>query len=368
MKKLLLFAFLLTTGISAHADGDPKGGAHSVARKYTILGACNLTLTTTAGTTYYYYVSTDHEALLQLRDSCVVLNGDTYRVDEVKSMTLRSMPRYVVNEDSTFYNTTTELNHGLVALRRSLVLNQWNDICLPFNLTGQEVTTVFGDSARLAGVRGVSDEEAATVELEELQLATSEVVLKKGYHYLLLPTQEPDVAATSRLSFGDRPYGPIWLVPNVSIAKSTRALTSKYYNADSTTIVSVHGTFNRLDNTYKIGSVVRNKKVKPEGYYFDDETATVKQTADSLTLGGLRVWMEDLSAEKVPLHVVLTHLDGTREELTGTAADAIGLIREEGSRTVTDSSAIYDLTGRRVKRVSTPGIYIIDGKKVYVIK
>lgn len=366
MKKLLLFALLTVAVISVRADGDPDGGTHRVARKYAILAACNLTLTTTAGTTYYYYASTDHEVLMQLQDSMVVLNGDTYRVDKIKHMTLRSMPRYILNEDSTSYDTSTELDHGLIALRRSLVCDQWNDVCFPFNLTGQDITTVFGDSARLASVRGVSNEEDATVELEELPLATTDVVLKKGYHYLLLPTQEPDVSASSRLSFGGKPYGPIWLVPNVSIAKSTRALTSKYYNADSTTIVSLHGTFNRLDNTYKIGSVIRNKKVKPDGYYFDDETATVRQTADSLTLGGLRVWMEDISAEKKPLHVVLTLLDGTREDLTGTAADAIGLIRGDATRTSATPAAIYDLTGRRVARVTTPGIYIIDGKKVYV--
>jgi len=63
---------------------------------------------------------------------------------------------------------------------------------------------------------------------------------------------------------------------------------------------------------------------------------------------------------------VLTQLDGTREELTGSAADAIGMIRADGSRTAPRPAAIYDLMGRRVERVTSAGIYIIDGKKVYV--
>ena len=31
-----------------------------------------------------------------------------------------------------------------------------------------------------------------------------------------------------------------------------------------------------------------------------------------------------------------------------------------------EGKAIYDLTGRRVERITSPGVYIVDGKKVLI--
>jgi len=369
MKKLLLLTTLLVLGFSGNlqAEDDPVGGnAQRIARRIAILNACNLILTTTDAKTYYYYVSSDEKALMELQDSCIVLNGDTYPVASIRSMKLCTMPRIILNEDSTYYNYKNELDHGLVALRRSLVLNQWNDLCLPFSMTGTQVTNTFGEGTQLARMRGMSDEEKATVELEEVNLATEEQVLQRGYHYLLKPTLSPDVSAKSKLAFtelssSERPYGPIWLIPSVTFARSARGVNKTYYNSDSTSCVKLHGTLYRLDNTYKIGTYVRNPKATPGAYYLD-ENGQVQQSEDSLTLGGMRVWMENLSKDtSLPLQVVLTELDGTRYPV------AIQSITNSNS-TVADfrNNAIYDLSGRRLQRISTAGIYIIDGKKVYV--
>lgn len=369
MRKLLLLTALLALGVSGNmqAEDDPIGGnPQRVARRIAILNACNLVLTTTSNKTYYYYVSSDQKALMELQDSCIILNGDTYPVASIQSMKLCTMPRIILDEDSTYYNYKNELDHGLVALRRSLVLNQWNDLCLPFSMTGTEVTNTFGAGAQLARMRGMSDEEQATVELEEVDLATDEQVLQRGYHYLLKPTLSPDVAATSKLGFtelpsSERPYGPIWLIPSVTFARSARGVNKTYYNSDSTSCVKLHGTLYRLDNTYTIGTYVRNPKATPCAYYLD-ENGQVQQSEDSLTLGGMRVWMENLSKDtSLPLRVVLTELDGTRYPV------AIQSITRPSSTVVnTHSNAIYDLSGRHLQRISKAGIYIIDGKKVYV--
>lgn len=371
MKRLLLLSLLLalaTGGVRAQDDDSGEAAPRAVARKYALLGACNLTLTTRTNKTYYYYTGSDQKALLcRPAEGTIVLCGDTFAVADVKSMKLCSMPRFILNEDSTYYYRNNELDHGLVALRRSLTVGQWNDICLPFALSGRQVTQAFGDDARLASVRGLDDGATLSVVMEEMDLATDSVVLKSGYHYLLLPTLEPDVSASQRLTFGERPYGPIWLLPSVSIAKRASARTSHYYNADSTAHVSVRGTLYRLDNSNRIGTLVRNKKADPGAYYLNDSTASLEQSADSLTLGGLRFWIKDLSegAADRQLHLVLHQLDGTDVDLTGSGLTAIqGLTRDP--RRATSGAAVYDLSGRRVTRISSPGFYLIDGKKVYV--
>ena len=46
--------------------------------------------------------------------------------------------------------------------------------------------------------------------------------------------------------------------------------------------------------------------------------------------------------------------------------DATGIISVPNGRPMTDDDTIYDLTGRRLERVTTPGIYIMNGKKAII--
>lgn len=61
---------------------------------------------------------------------------------------------------------------------------------------------------------------------------------------------------------------------------------------------------------------------------------------------------------------------GDFKENGGTIIDALLVVTgTEGIEDVnaaTESKGVYDLTGRKVKKVTTPGIYIVDGKKVLV--
>lgn len=371
MKKLLILSSLLAlwAGGAAHAqDESAERAPRAVERRFSLLGACNLTLTTRTGKTYYYYAGSDQKALLQRpADGTIVLCGDTFSVADVKTLALHTMPRLLLNEDSTSYNRATVLDHGLVALRRSLNVGQWNDICLPFDLSGVQLTQAFGEGTRLASVRGLDNGVSLNVVMDEIDLATSDVVLKTGYHYLLLPTLNPDVSATQRLNFTERPYGPIWLLPSINIEKQARGRTIHYYSADSLAHISLRGTLYRLDNTDRIGSVVRNKKADPGAYYMADSTGLLEQSADSLTLGGMRFWIKNVSElSDRPLHLVLHQLDGTDIDLTGSGLTAIQGLATDPRPAASAASVIYDLSGRRIERISAPGIYLIDGKKTYV--
>ena len=61
---------------------------------------------------------------------------------------------------------------------------------------------------------------------------------------------------------------------------------------------------------------------------------------------------------------------GDFKENGGTIIDALLVVTgTEGIENVnaaTESKGVYDLVGRKVKKVTTPGIYIVDGKKVLV--
>ena len=340
-------------------------------RYQTLLNAKHLTLTTRQGDTYYYIISTEATPMLRLGGDRVVVERDTFQVSDIKWMRLRTIPRFVLDEDSLTFGRDYAVDHGLLALRRSLVVNQWNSLVLPVELTGAQVRQVFGDDAQVAQVRGFHEGSNTQVDYELIDLNTRSAAMLANCHYIVRPTREPDVAASARMySFLDeRPYGPIYFIPNVTKSANQTARLQTVQNSDASRKVRFHGTFLRLDGTDRSGTVVRNKKVAPGMYYLNAE-GRMAFSDDSLTVQAFRSWIQDVSSDPVPLRF---YIDGIGEDITA-GADAVHSIPEALGLTSDDSaSGIYTLSGQRLgdatrsRRASLPkGIYIINGQKVAI--
>lgn len=110
------------------------------------------------------------------------------------------------------------------------------------------------------------------------------------------------------------------------------------------------------DSVTSVTGVLWNK----EGTWFDDYSLLRVVLTDSIVAAGTytiflpegfakRSTDEKLSSE---LSFVYT-VDGSLTSI-------------EQVKSVTDENVIYDLIGRRVENISSPGIYIVNGKKVFV--
>ena len=332
----------------------PVRGQMKATRTAALTGARNLTLTTVKGTTYYYLVSSNDVQTLHFGESGVRIGQDEFAEGEIQSMRFRSLPRLLMDEDSLTFNKKMVLDHGLVALRRTLGLGCWNSIVLPIDLTGTQLRDAFGEDAQLAGIRGVSEEDETAIEFQTLDLATDDVVLKANNHYMLKPTKEPDVSSTASLAnFAQgRVKGPIYLFPNVSLRTNQTPRFQTVESKDGGTQVRFRGTYTTLDGSAKL-----NQKVEPGVYTLDEETHGFVLNEDSVAVKAFRSWVKDISQESKALRF---YVDGVE------LADGIGEIVQSTKFKVQSGDAVFDLSGRCVSAPKRRGIYIINGKKVVI--
>ena len=302
MKHLRMLGIALALAGSMAAGAQPPTGADPMraSRSSALMGAKNLTVTTSTGTTYYYLVSSNDSQMMRLSEDSVQIGNDRYAKSKIKRMRFRPLTRRLLDGDSLTYDKTSALDHGLVALRRNFCVGQWNTVVLPFELTGPQVRETFGEEAELAVPRAISEEDETVVEFRRIDLQTTDVVLKANYHYLIRPSKEADVAETSSLSglTSVRVKGPIYLFPNISIKANQTPRNQLFKNNDETTQVRFRGSYTALD-----GSGTRNKKVQPEAYTLDDDTHQFTFHEDSVAVGAFRSWILDISEEQVKVNI-----------------------------------------------------------------
>ena len=372
LQALISATFLTFSGIEASAQESAPGPLR-VERQNVLTGAKNLTLTTDKGTIYYYLVSSEETPMLHLGDS-LRIGADRFAYSQVKSMRFRSLPRAVMDEDSTTFDKDRTLDHSLLALRRDFHIGKWNSIVFPFDLTGAQVLDAFGEESQLAAARGIREADETVVEFQSLELHTSDVVLHANQHYLLCPSREPDVEEGRNLyNFLKAGVpGPIYLIPNVTMKANQNPRLHSLSNEDGTRKVRIRGTYLKLDDSVIINRIVRNRRITPGMYTLDDE-GRMLICEDSTVVGAFRSWIENLSEDGKPMKF---YIDGVGEYLT-VVADGIETIEDEqqtmdNGQSQHGKNTIYDLSGRQVgnrnsaNRKLQKGIYIINGKKVAV--
>lgn len=369
----LFFHFLIATSLFVGGNADANGQDNTsvprrVARQTLLMNAKNLTLTTTKGTTYYYLVTSELAPVLQLGDS-LRIGSDCFSPNQVRSMRFRSLPPFLIDEDSTNYDKTRTADHALMGIRRNFQVGKWNSVVFPFDLTGEQILDAFGEEAQLASARGIREANETVVEFQTQNLHTTSVVLQANQHYLLRPSREADVEAGHNLyNFmkGGIP-GPVYLIPNVSLKANQSPRLQSFSNEDGTHKVRLRGTYIKLDDSVVINRLVRNRRLEP-GTYILDEEGRMLLTEDSTVVNAFRSWVENLSEDGAPLKF---YIDGIGEYLT-VVTDGIEEVNNEETKNEkwtmdSEEPAIYDLSGRKVKKEKLlRGLYIINGKKVAI--
>lgn len=366
MKKRLFFFSVCFLVLAATSAAQEAGGPRRATRQSTLLNAKNMVVTTSKGTTYYYFITSDESSMMHLGGGTLRIGNDEFLRKDIKGIRFRSLARVVMDEDSTTFDKTRTLDHSLLALRRTMNVGRWNSLVLPFDLTGHQLLDTFGEGTEVAQPRGMAEDGQAVVEFNTLDLATDEVVMRANYHYLVRPTREPDVEADRRLYnfVSGQLYGPIYLIPNVSMKASQSARLQTLQNEDGTLKVRVRGTYLKLDDSDTQGRIIRNRRVTPGTYLMNDE-GLMEQTQDSAVVAAFRSWIEDVSTDSQPLRF---YVDGVEEDITSGIMEMKG----EGVRSEKGGGMVYDLSGRqmgkgRLSNGQLPsGLYIVNGRKVVI--
>lgn len=226
--------------------------------------------------------------------------------------------------DENSESNTIEAKTGVnVTLKRSMVANEWNTICLPFDVSAEQATAAFGEGVKIAQL----DDTSTGNILNFVDM--SECGMEAAVPYLIKPTV---VATTEEYSFNGVEIKEAAVTP-----RKVKTNGNLYFN----------GIYNKMDVTTDVSS----------GYHaaFLGANNTIFKAKDGGTMKGFRAYFAiPKSASASALRVVI---DGTATS-----------IKNIDSEVVESNAPVYNLQGQRVDGNNlTPGIYVKAGKK-FVVK
>lgn len=239
----------------------------------------------------------------------------------VKEITNPAVETLTLKESDT---NTLEAKTGVnVTLKRSMVANEWNTICLPFDVSAEQATAAFGEGVKIAQL----DDTSTGNILNFVDM--SECGMEAAVPYLIKPTV---AATTEEYSFKGVEIKEAAVTP-----RKVKTNGNLYFN----------GIYNKMDVTTDVSS----------GYHaaFLGANNTIFKAKDGGTMKGFRAYFAiPKSASASALRVVI---DGTATS-----------IKNIDSEVVESNAPVYNLQGQRVDGNNlTPGIYVKAGKK-FVVK
>ena len=239
----------------------------------------------------------------------------------VKEITTPAVETLTLKESDT---NTLEAKTGVnVTLKRTMVANEWNTICLPFDVTMDKAKAAFGDNVKIVEL----DTEAA-VDANVLSFKASTGIVA-ATPYLIKPSA---VSETGTYTFD-----------GVDITETNDE------NAYVKNPIAFKGIFNMVDITKDVDNVGAS-------YYaaFLGAGNKIYKAGTGMTKGFRAYFAIPKSASASALRVVI---DGTATS-----------IKNIDSEVVESNAPVYNLQGQRVDGNNlTPGIYVKAGKK-FVVK
>lgn len=242
----------------------------------------------------------------------------------IKTMTVYTVK--IVELDENSESNTIEAKTGVnVTLKRSMVANEWNTICLPFDVTMDKAKAAFGDNVKI-----VELDTKAAVDANVLSFKASTGIVA-ATPYLIKPSA---VSETETYTFD-----------GVDITETNDE------NAYVKNPIAFKGIFNMVDITKDVDNVGASYYAA----FLGADNKIYKAKANGNKTKGFRAYFAiPKSASASALRVVI---DGTATS-----------IKNIDSEVVESNAPVYNLHGQRVDGNNlTPGIYVKAGKK-FVVK
>lgn len=234
----------------------------------------------------------------------------------------------VLDENST---TMPEATNGTVDVNvlRTIRGGNWQTIVLPFAMTEEQVTDVFGDDVELADFAGYETQENEDEEIVGIKVNFNTITSIEANHPCIIKVSQ-DI---SSFSVEDVTIEEPEVEPTVAAVKRNKRQWSE--------LIGTYVAQTEVpENTLFLNS---NK------FYYSDGTIKMKGYRAYFDFYDLLTEIEDGAGVKMFFNI--------DDEETGIK----GI--DQGQRTKDD---IYDLSGRKVAQKQQKGIYIVNGKKVVI--
>ena len=233
-----------------------------------------------------------------------------------------------VTLDENSESNTIEAKTGVnVTLKRTMVANEWNTICLPFGVSKEQAQTAFGEGVKIAQL---DDKNSTGNTLKFVNM--TDYGMEATVPYLIKPSKEN----TSNE----------YVFENVNVVADD--INKKYETTEGYLVFK--GIYNMMDITK---DVVDNVDASYYAAFLGDGNKIYK-AGTGMTKGFRAYFAIPKDAAASALCVVI---DGTATS-----------IKNIDSEVVESNAPVYNLQGQRVNGNNlTPGIYVKAGKK-FVVK
>lgn len=281
-----------------------------------------------------------------------------------------------------------------VLYRRTMTTGQWNTICLPFNLTPQQVRQAFGNDCVVSEFQGVSVNQKTLLYFTSIDLDQREGM--QAFHpYLIKPTQAPEIGKTETITEqvgnGENNHtitlsGPVYRILGVTKASFDGTMSDiDLEPVDGAGDPKIHyqGTIYRKDITVDDVSAKDYWLVTKGNMYHLNGSAPSKLWAWNSTAHELQqtnnpgytvwgtycyLWADKSSGAKVT-NVLEIVLDGVMDDVDHVDELAISNSNHRGEGL---QKGVYSLNGQKLSdnvdiNCLPKGIYVINGSK-YVVK
>ena len=280
--------------------------------------------------------------------------------DNGQEVTVTDDPYEIVGFYSTNFTYPVTINY-----QRTMTKDAWNTICLPINLTGSQIRTVFGSDCILSSFKGL-DDDGSCILFEDVDLDLEGLIA--GKPYIIKPTKDPDVAAgeteVQEVLNGGQNHtvtveGPTYYIPGVTNDERITDFSHlSLITHDEASGISFEGNIYKKVICNDATTLAQENWVITKGdmYHLTNTKAyTVWGTyaylhapLGSLEDTGLIVKRNDLSDQ-------LTAIEGLR-------INASSLLKD---------NTVYTITGQKVATDDSlgalpSGVYIMNGKKFLV--
>ena len=230
----------------------------------------------------------------------------------------------LLRETSNYIDQTLEMHKDrtvTVFLSRKLQNSGWNTLCLPFDISEEELTKNYGSDTRLEELTSITTNSDGTCTL----CFTYAHGIKAGKCYLI----QPGIAYHSAYQFDDKTL-------------TTDLTPTTLSSSDGAYTISFLGSFART-------AIDGNDTSK--GTYFTQNNKIYKVAQGrTITMNGFRCWIETSKPDALT-KANIVHADGTT---------SIARIVPIG--TTEDNHRIYDLQGIEIQHPLPHHIYIMDGQ------
>lgn len=259
----------------------------------------------------------------------VVLTND---IGSAKARTITvyvALPSEITLNENSESNTIEAKTGVNVTLKRSMVANEWNTICLPFDVPAKQATAVFGDNVKIAALD--ENSTGTTLSFNSVKAITASVP------YLIKPSiaSPADGYNFKGVTIKDDGKGKV-VAPKPVMTEGLFGLV---------------GIYNKVD----VNEDIKNTLFSGDCYAaFLGDGNKIYKAGTGMTKGFRAYFAIPTGAAASALRVVI---DGTATS-----------IKNIDSEVVESNAPVYNLQGQRVNGNNlTPGIYVKAGKK-FVVK